>query len=98
MKPLTETQHAILRGAAEHPHGLAAPPPNLPPAPCIAVAKALIGTGLLAHAQSKELHNPSPAWKLDGAALVLRITELGRRVIGTGPTVASERGLSCTPR
>jgi hypothetical protein len=51
-KPLTDIQRAILRGAAAHPHGLAAPPPNLPPAPRTAVAKALLGAGLLARAEA----------------------------------------------
>jgi hypothetical protein len=47
-KPPTATQRAILHDAAAHPHGLAAPPPHLPPAPRTAVAKALLGAGLLA--------------------------------------------------
>lgn len=47
-KPLTETQRAILRNAAAHRDGPAAPPASLPPAPRIAVGKALLGAGLLA--------------------------------------------------
>jgi hypothetical protein len=65
-KPPTETQRAILRAAAAHPHGLAAPPPHLPPAPRIAVAKALLGAGLLARAAGSEGTDP----RLIPAALV----------------------------
>jgi hypothetical protein len=54
MTTISDTQHGILEAAARHPAGLAAPPPHLPPAPCFAVAKALLGAGPLARADGAE--------------------------------------------
>jgi hypothetical protein len=85
MKPPTDAQRAILRDAARHPYGLAAPPPQLPPAPRIAVARALLGAGLLARAKASELPEPGLGWKLDGEVVLLRITEAGLRTIGAAP-------------
>jgi hypothetical protein len=51
---LTETQATILSNAAKHPDRIAAPPANLPPAPRVAVAKALLRAGLLEVAESPE--------------------------------------------
>jgi hypothetical protein len=89
-KPLTDTQRAILRDAAKHADGLALPPPHLPPAPRVAVAKALLGAGLLAHALGDdEKQDPALAWRLDGQGVLLRITEAGLRAIGAAPAAIS---------
>jgi hypothetical protein len=85
MKPLTATQRAILRDAAAHPHDLAAPPANLPPAPRMAIAKALLGAALLAPAEGDEGRDPGLAWKLDGESVLLRITEAGLSAVGAEP-------------
>ena len=79
--PLTNTQTLILTAAAQHPEGVAMPPASLPPAPHAAVAKALLRAGLLAPAEGEHA-DPGAAWKLDGAMVVLRITETGLRAIG----------------
>ncbi len=79
--PLSDTQSLMLTAAAQHPDGIAAPPASLPPAPRGAVAKALLRAGLLAPAGA-ERDDSSVAWKLDGAMVVLRITEGGLRAIG----------------
>jgi Protein of unknown function (DUF3489) len=88
MKPLTTTRRAVLSNAAQHPYGLAMPPSKLPPAPRTALAKALLGTGLLARAQGDEGQPPDLAWRLDGEAVFLRITEAGLQAIGAAPAVA----------
>jgi hypothetical protein len=88
-KPLTDTQRAILRDAAAHPHGLATPPPHLPPAPRTAVAKALLGAGLLARADGAEGQHPGLGWKLDGDSVLLRITAAGLQAIGAAPAAAA---------
>jgi hypothetical protein len=88
-KPPTDTQRAILRAAAEHPHGLATPPPHLLPAPRTAVAKALLGAGLLAHANGAQGEHPGLNWKLEGERVFLRITEAGLQAIGVAPAVSS---------
>ncbi len=80
---VSTTQTSILTAAAEHPDGIAMPPPGLPPAPRAAVAKALLLAGLLAPAAT-EHDDPGAAWTLDGAMVVLRITEAGLRAIGVG--------------
>jgi hypothetical protein len=84
-KPPTDTQRAVLRDAAAHPHGLAAPPPHLPPAPRIAVAKALLGVGLLTRTVGDEDQHPGLAWRLDGQGVLLRITEAGLEAISAAP-------------
>ena len=46
------------------------------------MAKALLGAGLVEVLESTEDQDPGFTWKLDGAAVLLRITEAGLRVIG----------------
>jgi hypothetical protein len=65
-KPLTDTQRAILRDAAGNPDGLAAPPASLPPAPRVAVAKALLTAGLLSRVEDGVDEHARLAWKLGG--------------------------------
>jgi hypothetical protein len=99
-KPPTDTQRAILRAAAAHPRGLAAPPAHLRPAPRIAVAKALLGAGLLARAQGDEGQRPGLSWKLDGEAVLLRITAAGLQAVGAAPEAASpepQQGAAAEP-
>jgi hypothetical protein len=60
-----------------------------PPAPRAAVAKALLGAALLAPAEGDEHQHPGLAWKLEGEAVLLRITEAGLQAIGAARTVAS---------
>jgi hypothetical protein len=88
MKPLTDTRRAILSAANKHADGFALPPPHLPPAPRIAVAKALLGAGLLARADGAEGQRPGLRWKLDGERVLLRITEAGLGAIGAVPAEA----------
>jgi hypothetical protein len=95
-KPLTETQRAILRNAAAHRDGPAAPPASLPPAPRIAVGKALLGAGLLARVGGSEGTDPGLGWKLDGAAVLLRITGGGLRAIGAALVPASPELRQCS--
>ncbi len=80
---LTGTQLAILHAAADHPAGLATPPTLLPPAPRAAVAKALLKASLLAAAEADDTADPALAWKLDGAQVLLAITEAGRAMVVT---------------
>jgi hypothetical protein len=72
----------VRRGSAPVRFG---PPANLPPAPRIAVAKALLGAGLLARAAGSEGTDFGLAWKLDSEAALLRITEAGLQAIGAAP-------------
>jgi hypothetical protein len=88
-KPPTDTQRAILRAAAKHSHGLAAPPAHLPPAQRATIVKALLAAALLAPAEGDEHQHPGLAWKLEGEAVLLRITEAGLQAIGAAWTVAS---------
>jgi hypothetical protein len=85
---LTDTQRAILSAAFDHPAGLAAPPTTLPPAPRAAVAKAMLKAGLLAPAEQDEIADMALAWKLDGAQLLLAITEDGRAAMAEQATTA----------
>jgi hypothetical protein len=87
---LTETQATILSNAAQHSDRIAAPPANLPPAPRVAVAKALIKTGLLEAAESLDEPQAGLAWKLDGEAVFLRITDAGLAALRTEPAPAAE--------
>lgn len=82
---LTDTQRLIVAAAAEHPDGTAVPPPSLPPAPRAAVAKVLLKAGLLARGNCDGA-DQSTTWKLDGEAVLLSITDAGRRAIA--PTAA----------
>ena len=72
---LSDTQSLILTAAAQRTDGLAAPPAKLPPAPRAAVARALLQAGLLAPIKAGAAFDPGLAWKLDGAPVVLGITE-----------------------
>ena len=82
MARLSDTQAIILSGAAQHPDGLAAPPDHLPPAPRGAVAKTLLKAGLLEVLDSTERQHTGLAWRLDGAALFLRVTAARLQAIG----------------
>jgi hypothetical protein len=87
----------VRRGSAPVRFG---PPANLPPAPRIAVAKALLGAGLLARAEGSEGQDPDLTWKLDGESVRLRITEAGLQAIGAAPAAASpepQRGSAAGP-
>ncbi len=95
-KPLTETQRAILRNAAAHRNGPAAPPASLPPAPRIAVGKALLGAGLLARVGGSEGMDPGLGWKLDGDSVLLRITAAGLQAIGAAPAAAAPEPPACS--
>jgi hypothetical protein len=79
-KPPTDTHRAILSSAAKHEDGLALPPPRLPPAPRIAVAKALLGAGLLARVEGAESQHPGLSWKLEQSTA--KLTRI-RRVEGS---------------
>ena len=82
--PLSDTQRLILTAAAQHPDGIAASPASLPPASRAAVAKALLRAELLAPAEA--VHNDRGiTWKLDGAMVVLRITDAGLQAVGVEP-------------
>jgi hypothetical protein len=81
---LSDTQTLILTAAAQHPKGIAAPSASLPPAPRAAVAKAMLRAGLLVAVEA-EHDGSGAAWKLDGATVVLRITEAGLGAIGFQP-------------
>ena len=79
---LSDTQQAILVAAIRHPEGLATPPAHLPPAPRTAIARSLLRAGLLAGAPDTRETEANLTWRVDGAGLVLRITDEGRRTIG----------------
>jgi len=81
MTKITETQALILTSAAQYPGGNAAPPASLPPAPRGAVAQSMIKAGLLQVAEDDDAQHPGLAWKLDGEAAFLRITDAGRMAI-----------------
>jgi hypothetical protein len=53
------------------------------------VAKAPLGVGLLARVAGREGTDPGVAWKLDGEAVLLRITEPGLQAIGAAPAPAA---------
>jgi hypothetical protein len=80
--PLCETQRLIFSAAPQRQDGIAPPPATLPQAPRAAVAKALLKAGLLAPARAAEVPDPR---RLDGAAVVLPITEVGRQAVGAIP-------------
>ncbi len=82
--PLSDTQSLILTAAAQHPDGIATPPASLPPAPRAAVAKAMLRAGLLVPAGT-EHDDAGATWKLDGAMVILRITEAGVQATGVKP-------------
>jgi hypothetical protein len=79
---LPDTQRLILTQASYHHTGLAGAPATLPPALRAAVAKAMLKAGLLPPAEPDETAVPTMAWKLDGAQVLLAITEAGRRDCG----------------
>jgi hypothetical protein len=80
--PITDKQRAILEAAAGRPDGLAAPPVHLPPALRGAVAKGLLKAGLLEPAGTAGDDQQDLAWRVDGAAVLLRINGAGREAIG----------------
>ncbi len=82
MTKLSDTQAIILSKASQHPDGLAVPPESLPPAPRSAVAKRLLEAGLVEVLETDEPLHPGLTWKLDGAAVFLRITPAGLQAIG----------------
>lgn len=97
MHTLTDTQRVILQAAAHHPDGLAAAPNHLPPAPRGAVARRLLDAGLLEPAGAAGPDQQAMAWKLDGASVLLRITEAGRRAISTLTGTAPEDAQGAPP-
>ncbi|MBL6081992.1 hypothetical protein JMJ56_28845 [Belnapia sp. T18] len=90
MTKLTDTQTLILRTASHHPGGLAAPPASLPPAPRGAVAKSLVGAGLMEVLPTAKGEDASLVWKLDGEVVLLRISDAGLAAIGI--TVTAGQG------
>src|SRR3712207_699798 len=82
---ITDTQRAIFEAAASHPNGIAAPPPGLPYAPRVTVAKAFLRARLLAAAEHTDPADAALAWKLNGDAVVLRIAAAGLREISAAP-------------
>jgi hypothetical protein len=91
MTKLTDTQALILTSAAQHPDGIAAPPASLPPAPRGAVARAMLKAGLLEVAEDADAQHAGLAWKLDGKAVFLRISAVGRTAIGSvAETIAED--------
>jgi hypothetical protein len=82
---LTDTQAVILAAAAQHPHGVVAPPAKLAPAPRDAVRKSLLAKGLIA---PSEMLDRSTTWTVDGEAVSYRITDAGLAALGIAPEEA----------
>jgi hypothetical protein len=86
---LTDTQHAILAAAAQHPALLALPPARLPAGARQKVAQALLRSDLLmAFRGGEEDRTPDALWKVDGESYLLRLTDDGLRAIGIEPETA----------
>jgi hypothetical protein len=93
---LTDTQHAILAAAAQHPALLALPPARLPAGARQKVAQALLRSDLLMAFHGADAdRTPDALWKVDGESYLLRLTDDGLRAIGIEPETAvavAERG------
>lgn len=84
MKPLTDTQRAILTAASQHPEHLAYPPERLPAAARQTVAKALLKSDLVI-AVHRPVYDANALWTVDGDSVLLKITDEGLRAIGMDP-------------
>ncbi|WP_235907803.1 DUF3489 domain-containing protein [Siccirubricoccus phaeus] len=82
---LTDTQHAILAAAAQHPEHLTYPPERLPAAARQTVAKALL-KGDLVIAVHRPAYDAHALWTVDGDTVLLKITDAGLRAIGIDPS------------
>ncbi|WP_203072180.1 DUF3489 domain-containing protein [Falsiroseomonas ponticola] len=83
---LSDTQHAILTAAAQHPDHLALPPDRLPAGARQKVARALLRADLvIAFRGSDYDRTPATLWTVDGDSVLLKITDEGLRAIGIDP-------------
>ena len=89
MIKLSDTQAVILSAAAQHPHGLVAPPAKLAPAPCDAVRKSLLAKGLMA---PTEVPDRTVAWLVEGGRVSYRITPLALAALGIDTEAPADEG------
>lgn len=73
---LSDTAHAVLNAAREHPERLAGPPARLPVAAQRTLVRSLLSTGLL---EEVEANDGQPSWRQTdaGQALTLYLTDAG---------------------